>query len=75
MRSIQNLTIEILRVSRNLSPLFLNDTLKQKDKSPYDLIQISKFSRSLEMSLYHRGTGFSFLGLKIWIWCSMKIVI
>ena len=44
----------------------MNDIFKQNDNSPYNLRQISKFSRALVKSVYHESKSVSFFGPKIW---------
>ena len=65
MRNIQSLAIEMFLLSRNLSAPIMNDILKQKDNSRYNLRQISEFSRPLVKPVYHGGESISFLGPNI----------
>ena len=66
MRNIQSVAIEKFRVSRNLSSSIMNDIFKQKDKSRYNLRQISEFSRPFLKSVYHGSKSVAFLGPKTW---------
>ena len=43
MRNIQFLTIEMFRVSKNISLHFMNDIFKKKDNNQYNLRQIFEF--------------------------------
>ena len=43
----------------------MNDIIKQKDNSRYNLRQISEFSRPLMKSVYHGSKSVSFLGPNI----------
>ena len=75
MRNIQCLCIEMLRDCRNLSAPIINDIFRQKDISRYTLKQISKFSRPLVKSVYHKNEGVLFLGLKVWDIMTAKVLI
>ena len=65
-RNIQSLAVEMCAISRNISPLIMNDNFKQKDNSQYNLRQISEFSRPMVKSVHHGSESFSFLRPKIW---------
>ena len=65
-RNIQSLAVEICAISRNISPLIMNDNFKQKDNSQYNLRQISEFSRPMVKSVHHGSESVSFLRPKIW---------
>ena len=56
----------MFRDSGKLSSPIMNYIFTQKDNSRYNLRQISKFSRPLVKSVYHRSESVSFLGPKIW---------
>ena len=66
MRNIQSKAIEMFCACRNISLPIKNYIFKQKDKSWYNLRQISKFVRPLEKSVYNGGESVSFPGPKIW---------
>ena len=65
-KNIQSLAVEMCAISRNISPLIMNDNFKQKGNSQYNLRQISEFSRPLLKSVHHGSESVSFLGPKIW---------
>ena len=66
MRHIQSLTIEMFRVSSNISLPIINNIFKQKGNSRCNLKQISGFSRPLVKSVCHGSESVSFLEPKIW---------
>ena len=43
MRNIQSVAIEMFRVSRNISPLIMNDIFKEKDNNRHNLRQFMNF--------------------------------
>ena len=65
-RNIQSLAVEMCAISRNISPLIMNENFKQKDDSQYNLRQISEFSRPMVKSVHYGSESVSFLGPKIW---------
>ena len=65
-RNIQSLAVEMCAISRNISPLIMNENFKQKDDSQYNLRQISEFSRPMVKSVHHGSESVSFRGPRIW---------
>ena len=64
IRNIQSQAIEMVPISRNMSPPIMNGIFKQKDNSQYNLTQISEFSRPLMKSIYHGRESVFFWDLK-----------
>ena len=63
---IQSLAIEMFCDSRDLSPPIMNDIFMKKDNSPYNLRQMSQFSRPLVKSVYPGSESVPFRRTKIW---------
>ena len=60
------LAIEIFRFCNGLSPRLTNNIFKPKAENPYNLRQVSEFSRPMVKSVYHGTESISYLGPKIW---------
>ena len=60
------LAIEIFRFYNGLSPRLTNNIFKPKAENPYNLRQVSEFSRPMVKSVYHGTESISYLGPKIW---------
>ena len=66
IRNIQRLAIEMFRFYNGLSPPLMNNIFKLKAESPYNLRQVSEFSRPMVKSVYLGTESISYLGPKIW---------
>ena len=65
IRNIQRLAIEMFRFYNGLSPPLMNNIFKLKAESPYNLRQVSEFSRPIVKSVYLGTESISYLGPKI----------
>ena len=52
IRNIQRLAIEMFRFYNGLSPSLMNKVFKSKAENPYNLRQVSEFSRPMVNSVY-----------------------
>ena len=66
IRNIQRLAIEILRFYNGLSSPFMNNIFKLRAENPYNLRQVSEFSRPMVKSAYDGTESISYLGPTIW---------
>ena len=66
IRNIQRLAIEMFKFYNGLSPPLMNNTFKLREENPYNLRNVSEFSRPMINSVYHGTESISFLGPKIW---------
>ena len=66
IRNIQWLAIEMFRFYNGLSPRLMNNIFKLKAENPFNLRQVSEFSRPMVMSMYHENESISYLRPKIW---------
>ena len=64
-RNNQSLAIKMFRDSGNLSSAIMNNIFAQRDKSRYNLRQISKFLRPLVKSVSHGSENVSLIGPKV----------
>ena len=67
IRKIQRFQIEMFRVYKGLSPPLMNNIFKFKLENPYNLRQLSEFSRPMVKSVYHGAGSISYLRPKIWV--------
>ena len=67
IRNIQRFQIEMFRFYKGLSLPLMNNIFKLKLKNPYNLRQVSEFSRPMVKSVYHGTGSISYLGPKIWV--------
>ena len=72
IRNIQRLAIEMVRFYNGLSPPLMNNLFKLKAENPYNLKQVSEFSRPMVKSMYHGNESISYVGPKIWDILSKK---
>ena len=66
MRNIQKLAIEMFKFRKGLSPPLMGNIFKLRTEIPYNLRNISEFSRPTVNSVYHGTESISNLGPKIW---------
>ena len=66
MRNIQKLAIEMFKFRKGLSPPLMGNIFKLRTEIPYNLRNISEFSRPIVNSVYHGTESISYLGPKIW---------
>ena len=62
IRNIPRLTTEMFRLYTGLSSPLINNIFKIKAKNPYNLRQVSEFSRPVVKSVYHRTERIPYLG-------------
>ena len=67
IRNIQRFQIEMFRFYKGLSLPLMNNIFKLKLENPYNLRQVSEFSRPMGKSVYHGTGSISYLGPKIWV--------
>ena len=67
IRNIQRFQIEMFRFYKGLSLPLMNNIFKLKLENPYNLRQVSEFSRPMVKSVYHGTGSISYLGPKIWV--------
>ena len=65
-RNLQNLVIEMFKVSNGLSTVLMNDIFKLRGEQTYNLRKLSQFYRPKINSAYSRPESVSFLGPIIW---------
>ena len=66
IKNIQKLAIEMFKFYKGLSPPIMDNVFKLKTENPYNLRQISEFSRLIVKTVYHGTESISYLGPKIW---------
>ena len=66
IRNIKRLANEIFRFCNGLSLPLMNNIFKLKVENPYNLRQVSEFSRPIIKSVYHGTESISYLGPKKW---------
>ena len=66
IRNIQRFQIEMFRFYKGLSLPLMNNIFKLKLENPYNLRQVSEFSRPMVKSVYHGTESISCLGPKLW---------
>ena len=66
IRNIQRLANEMFKFYNGSSPPLLNNIFKLKAKYPYNLRQVSEFSRSIVKSVYYGTENISYFGPKTW---------
>ena len=64
IRDIQRLGIELFKFYNGLSPPLMNSIFKLKVGNPYNLRQVSEFTRPMVKSMYHGTESISYLGPK-----------
>ena len=64
IRDIQRLAIELFKFYNGLSPPLMNSIFKLKVGNPYNLRQVSEFTRPMVKSMYHGTESISYLGPK-----------
>ena len=62
---IQRLAIEMFRFYNGFSRPLMNSIFKLMTENPYNLRQVSEFSRPMVKSVYHRTDSISYLRPKI----------
>ena len=62
IRNIPRLTTEMFRLYTGLSSPLINNIFKLKAENPYNLRQVSQFSRPMGKSVYHRTERIPYLG-------------
>ena len=66
IRHIQRLAIEMFRFYNGFWPPLMNNIFKLKVGNPYNLRQVSAFTRPMVKSVYHGTEIISYLRPKIW---------
>ena len=61
MRNIQKLALEMFKLYNGLSTPIMDNIFKLKTEDPYNLRQVSKFSRLIVKTVYH-GTEIFYFG-------------
>ena len=56
----------MFKFCNGLSPPLMNKIFQLKAENPYNLRQVSEFSRPIVKSVYRRTESISYLGRKIW---------
>ena len=65
-QNVQKLTVEMFKVSRDLSPEIVNELFRSREQIPYELRQRPQFQIPWVHSVFSDTKSLKFLGPKIW---------
>ena len=69
IRNIQGLAVEIFKFYKGLSSPIMDNVFKLKAENPYNLRQVSEFSRPIVKTVYHETESISYLEPKYGVYC------
>ena len=72
-QNLQKLAVEMLKVSRGLSPQIVNELFQFREQTPYELRQRSQFQISFVHSVFSGIDSLKFIGPKNWLVVSNEI--